>query len=86
MTIGEISARLVRLERTVTAMTRGETILDTGNEATSDIIAPRSELAMGQSPAAESSPEELLVQNGDSSRYINEVILSRILDEVRAAV
>jgi hypothetical protein len=28
------------------------------------------------------SPEELLIQDGYSSRYINEALLSRILEEV----
>ncbi|KAH7395986.1 C6 transcription factor [Cadophora sp. MPI-SDFR-AT-0126] len=85
ITIGEIAARLLRLERTVAATMKDTAILDTSNKSASDIIAPCSELSMGQTPAAESSLEELLVQDGDSGRYINEVILSRILDEQREA-
>jgi hypothetical protein len=85
-TIGEISARLARLERTITAITKGTATPNLGHKSASDIIAPCSEVDMGKIPTVESSPEELLVQDGESSRYINEIILSRILDEVRAAV
>jgi hypothetical protein len=45
-----------------------------------DVAVPSSEKGY---PAAVRSPAELLVRDGDTSRYINEVILSRILDEVR---
>ncbi|KAN0091771.1 Fungal specific transcription factor domain containing protein [Hyaloscypha variabilis] len=82
-TIGEISARLARLERTITAITKGTATPNLGHKSASDIIAPCSEVDMGKIPTVESSPEELLVQDGESSRYINEIILSRILDEER---
>lgn len=85
-TINEISARLARLERTITSLTKGAATLDIGQMSTPDKLASHSEVDFNQSPAAGSSPEELLVQDGDSSRYINEVILSRILDKVRAAI
>jgi hypothetical protein len=78
VTIGEISARLARLERTITAITKGTATPDV--EIVPDLAVPRSE--RGYPPTIVGSPAELLVRDGDSSRYINEVILSRILDEV----
>jgi hypothetical protein len=85
-TIGEISTRLARLERTITAITKGAAIRDLDCKAASSISDPHSKRGMGDGPTGQSSPEELLVQDGDTSRYINEAILSRLLDEVRAAV
>lgn len=86
-TIGEISARLARLERTICAITEnGPTTPDLDRKPAAEITAPHSDGATGEGPRAESSPEELLVQDGDTSRYINEVILSRILDKVRATL
>jgi hypothetical protein len=79
-TIGEISARLARLERTITAITKGSP--GSNVQAVSDVADPHSEGSRGY-PTTVGSPAELLVRDGDTSRYINEVILSRILDEVR---
>jgi hypothetical protein len=78
-TIGEISARLARLERTITATTKGTATPDV--EIVLDLAVARSE--RGYPPIIVGSSAELLVRDGDTSRYINEVILSRILDEVR---
>jgi hypothetical protein len=80
-TIGEISTRLARLERTITAITKGTAAPDV--DVVPDVAVPRSERGY---PATVGSPAELLVRDGDTSRYINEVILSRILDEVRPIV
>jgi hypothetical protein len=80
-TIVEISARLARLERTITAIAKDTATPDV--DVVPDVAVPRSETAY---PATVGSPAELLVRDGDTSRYINEMILSRILDEVSPIV
>jgi Fungal Zn(2)-Cys(6) binuclear cluster domain len=77
-TIGEISARLARLERTITAITKSTAAPDV--EVAPDVAVPWRERGY---PTTVGSPAELLVRDGDTSRYINEVILSRILGEAR---
>lgn len=37
---------------------------------------------MSEKQSVADSPEEMLVQDGCSTRYINEVLLSRVLEEV----
>jgi hypothetical protein len=80
-TIIELAQRLARLERTISAMTKGAMTQSLDSKPVLD-IAQSNETVLEQSPAPASSPEELLVRDGESSRYINEVILSRILDNV----
>jgi hypothetical protein len=81
-TIGEICRRVARLERTVAAITHGAATRDLDHRAAAEINAARTENSVSECTSPESSPQEILVQDGDTSRYINESILSRILDKV----
>lgn len=80
---GELSARLGRLERTVCTITGSAISPEDGDlKPPADTAAPYSKRAIGRGLPAELSPRELLAQNVDGGRYINEVTLSRVLDEV----
>lgn len=85
-TISEISTRLARLERTLSTITENGATPNLDRKPAAEIIAPRSDWATDEGLTAESSPEELLVQDGDISCYINEVILLQILDNISATV
>lgn len=77
-TIAEVAARVTRLERTITAISN--------NESNSAHKSPSAEADISETQAVADSPEELLVQDGYSTRYINEVLLSRVLEEVGSFV
>jgi len=81
-TIAELANRVARLERTIIAISDG-TSQDQNGE-TESARTPQSEnLITDKMQTSEVTPaEELLIQDGYSSRYVNEVLLSRILDEV----
>jgi hypothetical protein len=84
-TIAEVASRVARLERTIVAISSNVANYSPLNDH-SDLSITRHVLAIentatnGANPANPSN-EETLVQN--KSRYFNEVILSRILDEVQ---
>lgn len=73
-TIAEVVARVTRLERTITAISN--------NESNSAHKSPSVEADASEIQTVTGSPEELLVQDGYSTRYINEVLFSRVLEEV----
>ncbi|KAL1864822.1 hypothetical protein VTK73DRAFT_5634 [Phialemonium thermophilum] len=83
-TISDVAERLGRLERTLVAITAA----DSSPERASDRLIGR---GRSDSPGvdgddqsredATSAAAELLVRTGASSRYVNELILSRILEE-----
>lgn len=73
-TIAEVVARVTRLERTITAISN--------NESNSAHKSPTVEADASEIQTVAGSPEELLVQDGYSTRYINEVLFSRVLEEV----
>ncbi|MCJ1469143.1 hypothetical protein MMC07_007776 [Pseudocyphellaria aurata] len=78
-TISELAARVTRLERTIAAVSNDAS--DSTNKSSPDEAGDMSEK---QSVADSShSPEELLVQDGSSTRYINEALLSRVLEGER---
>ena len=84
-TIADVTARLARLERTVTAISNGASSCGprSGLDSTSTITSAHgAEVGVSESPMAVGSPNELIVQDGYSSRYINEALLSRVLEEV----
>lgn len=82
VTISDLSERLARLERTVQAMSHvyhshGGNDQSTTTAATSPDHPPAEELT-----AQESSSNGVLVKGGYSSRYFNETLISRVLEEV----
>ena len=87
-TISDIASRLGQLERTITAIASSDYSLK--NE---DSVQDRSQSPHAPSPSQDgasdspatgenSSSSGLLVQDGYSSQYVNEVLLSRVLEEV----
>jgi hypothetical protein len=78
--IAEVATRVARLERTITAMSNG--ILQTSHETASAHTPSFARLTMSRTQTAEDATAELLVQGGYTSRYVNEVLLSRVLDKV----
>lgn len=89
-TISAIATRLVQLERTLTAIS-SDLVPAHGDH--------QDRLSRAETPVSGSTPvndgdderedysplatEEILVRDGHSSRYINEVLFSRVLEEVR---
>ncbi|KAH7090816.1 fungal-specific transcription factor domain-containing protein [Paraphoma chrysanthemicola] len=80
-TISDVSARLARLERTIIAFsndpTQNQNAIPVERPVTDDFnsIDPNG-------PLVEGAPsEEKLVQGSSSSRYINDVLLSRVMEE-----
>lgn len=81
-TIADVSARLVRLERTISALTNG-------SATTQDITPPRppaTDEINSNDPDGSFvvgvSSEEKLVQGDSSSRYFNDALLSQVIEEV----
>jgi hypothetical protein len=82
ITIADVATRVAQLERTITAISNGVSQADSSSVPSS--VPTPLEGKMGDLQTKGDSPkEELLVQDGYSSRYVNEVLLSRILEEVR---
>jgi hypothetical protein len=79
-TIADVSARLAQLERTILAINNHSSPNTSGDDTAPD---PRStaRVSMRGSKTGQSN-EEVLVQNGYSSTYFNEVLFSRVLEEV----
>lgn len=81
-TIADVSARLARLERTISALSNSpamkQDVTPPGQRATEDFnsMEPHGSLVEG------ASSEEKLVQGDSSSLYFNEALLSRVLEEV----
>ena len=81
-TIADVSARLARLERTISALSNGpaikQDVTPPGPPTTEDFnsMDPNGSFVEG------ASSEEKLVQGDSSSRYFNEALLSRVLEEV----
>lgn len=82
-TIADVAERLVRLERTLVAISSSDQQTDAGPQMPGSAQVPP--LVGGEVAgigAGKSVMEEFLVQSGDSSRYINEILISRVLEEV----
>ena len=81
-TIAEVAARVARLERTITAISNDSYRVDFNDTSTSAVKSPASEADTNKTQTVGDNSEELLVQDGYSTRYINDVLLSRVLEEV----
>jgi hypothetical protein len=90
-TIADVATRLAVLERTIKAITHDSATSYTGNESgPKQVVAPAvtSILSVGPStvqgtPTTPNPPmDEILVQNSRSAHYFNDVLLSRVLEEV----
>lgn len=84
-TIADVSARLARLERTVQAMSHGYQAHESHDDNDRSISTAQSpeRFATPEEPALpESSSNGVLVKGRSSSRYFNEILLSRVLEEV----
>jgi hypothetical protein len=83
-TIADVAERLVRLERTLVAISSSDAAADaqmeTGTPAQS--VETRAPGVSDGEGGRQSVMEEFLLQNGDSSRYMNEILISRVLEEV----
>jgi Fungal Zn(2)-Cys(6) binuclear cluster domain len=91
-TIAKIASRLVQLERTIVAVSSDRLAKDPVGRAPSrapsfldgDDDSCTSAPAEKQSIVSVST-DEILIQNGFSSHYINEILLCRVLEEVCSA-
>lgn len=83
-TIAEIAVRLARIERTITAISDGTSTQPDSNLNSALTLGPpqESDADTNEIQKAGWPQDELLVQDGSSSRYINEALLSRVLEEV----
>lgn len=82
-TVAEVAARVTRLERTITAISNNSFHTQSRNVETSSAVkSPSAEADVSETQSVADSPEEMLVRDGYSTRYINEVLLSRVLEEV----
>ena len=83
-TIADVSARVTRLERTITAISKHASHADSNLDqmSESESKTPPAEGNINETPVPRDSPGEILVQDGLSTRYVNETILSRVLGEV----
>lgn len=81
-TIADVATRVSRLERTITALTK-ELPRDTTRGLNSSTTPPPEDRSQKKNHPGDAGPaQEILLQDGDSSRYVNEYLLSRVLDEV----
>jgi hypothetical protein len=85
-TIADVAVRVARLERTITAISSGAPQTDSNDKSIPALAPSINEASMSDTQTVGVSPEELLVQDGYSSRYINEVLLSRVLEEVSSTL
>lgn len=84
ITITDVSARLSRLERMVEAMSRDYQRQGRDDQSTTTAQSPDNFEAAQEPTPQEPSSNGVLVNGGQSSRYFNEVLISRVLEEVRA--
>lgn len=83
-TIADVASRLAQLERTIVAISN-EPQISPSNDLNDGLdMSPTA--AIDSVAADEANPcssnQEVLLQNGYSSQYFNEVLLSRLLEEV----
>ena len=85
-TIAEVTARVSRLERTIAAISKDNSHKDPNLHSNSDSnSSPGDENSRG-SPVPRDCSGEILVKDGPSTRYINETIFSRVLEEVGISI
>ena len=76
LTINQIDARVARLERIIASRDRPGPVPDLDKTA----------MDIGEGTDEEESDRgELLVEDGDSTHYVNDFLFSRIIDEVKMA-
>ena len=78
-TISDVAERLVQLERTLYAISSTDSQPDVGSPGDREGTAQPSK---EDEVETESVTEEFLLQNGDTSRYMNDLLISRVLEEV----
>lgn len=81
-TIAEVAARVTRLERTIAAISKDTSHTNSNLDQSSDAKSPPGEVSINEISVPRDCPGEILVQDGLSTRYVNEAILSRVLEEV----
>lgn len=81
-TIADVAARVTRLERTITAISKNASHTDSNLYPASESRSPPGEVYISETPAPRDSSGEILVQDGLCTRYVNEAILSRVFEEV----
>ena len=81
-TIADVSARVTRLERTINAISKNPSHTDSNLDPMSETRTPPAEGNVSETPMPRDGSGEILVQDGLSTRYVNETILSRVLEEV----
>lgn len=79
-TIADVAERLFKLERTLVAISSSDLHAEADTPSDLTVQAPKHEGGDGGENA--SVAEEFLLQNGDNSRYMNEILISRVLEEV----
>jgi len=95
-TIANIATRLVQLERTIITVTTETPTGDADQEVNrpantpwgsgSRVSAPGFSVGGGEDrQCSETSVDDFIVHNQTTSRYINELLLSKVLEEVSAA-
>lgn len=82
-TIADVSARLARLERTISALfndpTTNQGVIPPAGRP---VIENFNSLDISTPSVESAASEEKLVQGDTSSRYYNEALISRVLEEV----
>jgi hypothetical protein len=82
-TIADVAERLGQLERTLVAISSTGSDSPAQNSAHSPVDHGQHQLKDDGGEAENASvAEEFLLHNGDTSRYMNEILISRVLEEV----
>lgn len=87
-TIADVAERLVRLERTLVAISSDPPVHQNLTDATTSSASPSDHGLSSRDDGLETASvaEEFLLRNGESSRYMNDLLMSRVLEEVWIAV
>lgn len=81
-TISDVSERLARLERTVQALAHDFQSHNGNDQSTVTTGVSPNQLSPAEESTAGESSNGVLINGGYSSRYFNETLLSRVLEEV----
>lgn len=85
-TTAGVAARAARLERRIIAISNGASHTDSSVKSISAVTSSLGEVRRNETQTVGASPEELLLQDGHSVRSINEVLISRVSEEVSLAL
>lgn len=88
MSITEMASRVARLERTIATLSSVASTASNGDAVSEHSSSWRMSAANEVEVAADPPCEELLLHDddGNSSRYVNEALFSRLLDGVRSSL